>query len=181
MTKHTLFPTRRPRQRGGYVMLIALILLAILSVIGSTSLQGAGLDHQVAIHNQRHMIAVNTADAGVNHARTELVTETPLNEGLDTGDTGLYINATDAETMMEGLDYAHNLGVYTVRAEYVRCGNPPPGYSTETGSNAFRSDYWRMESTSQFRETASGSDINETTAVVYATLRNVEHGGCKVR
>ena len=36
-----------------------------------------------------------------------------------------------AETSFDGLSYSHHLGVYWVTATYHRCGNPPPGYSTE--------------------------------------------------
>ena len=132
-------PTAR-RSRHGYVMLVALLLMAILAVIGSSTLQVAGLDHRIAIQNRKHMMVVNTAHAGTEHARLELQTSDPANEGIDTGpDTwGDFINASEAEAQFAGLNYAHNLGVYWVKATYHRCGNPPPGYSTEVGTSTYR-------------------------------------------
>ncbi len=57
------------RARGGYAMLVALVLIALLTIIGATSLSVAGVDQRVATHNRRHMMALNAADAGTQHAR----------------------------------------------------------------------------------------------------------------
>ncbi len=173
--------------RRGYVMLVALILLAILAVVGATTLSVSGIDQRIALHNRKHMMVMNSADAGTQHAREQLAYQDPADEGWgfvnDTGDatdTGYFVAARDAESYFEGISYAHNLGIYRVSALYERCANPPPGYSTELGSQQFRSDYWRMLSTAEM-EDASYSDINETTATVAATLRKVVHGSCKIR
>lgn len=173
-------PGRRPWRRQGYVMLVALILLAILSVIGATSLSVSGVDQRIALHNRKHMMVLNTADAGVNHARNTLGYENPPDEWYDSGDTGYFVTVVDAETSFEGISYTHNLGVYRVAAIYERCAQPPPGYSTEIGNQQFRSDYWRMESTARMQD-ASYDNINETTATVVSTLRKVVRGTCKVR
>ncbi|MCK6505570.1 hypothetical protein L6R53_19595 [Myxococcota bacterium] len=168
--------------QGGYIMLVALILLAIIAVIGATSLSVAGVDQRIALHNRKHMLVVNTAHAGTEHARWQLEHENPVNEGLDTApDTyGAFVKATDAETSFGGLAYAHNLGVYWVEASYLRCGNPPPGYSTELGKNQFRSDYWEMTSTARMQD-ASYANINETQATAAGIYRKVIRGGCVVR
>ena len=76
--------------------------------------------------------------------------------------------------------YAHNLGVYWVSATYHRCGNPPPGYSTEVGRDGFRSDYWEMKSTARMQDTTF-TNLNETQAVTSAMIRKVVQGTCKVR
>lgn len=173
--------TRRG-DRGGYVMLVALILMAVIAVVGATSLSVAGVDQRIAIHNRKHMMVMNTASAGNDHARWQLQHEPPANEGLDTGpDTfGPYVLATEAEASFGGLSYAHNLGVYWVEASYLRCGNPPPGYSTELGKNQFRSDYWEMVSTARMQD-ASYSNINETQATTAGIFRKVIRGPCVVR
>lgn len=169
------------RGRDGYVMLVALVLLALLAVLGSSSLTIAGVDQRIALQNRKHMMVLNTAIAGTEHARDQLRWEQPINEGLDSGDTADdYITPLDAEDDYEGLDYAHNLGVYWVSATYHRCGNPPPGYSTEIGQNGFRADYWEMLSTARMQDT-SYSNINETQAVTSAMIRKVVQGSCKVR
>jgi hypothetical protein len=88
--------------------------------------------------------------------------------------------ATEGEDSFGGLNYAHNLGVYWVQATYHRCGNPPPGYSTEIGRAQFRSDYWEMKSQARMQDT-SYSNVNETSATTVLLLRKVVKGTCKVR
>ncbi len=182
-------PFGSPRMRGGrrgYVMLIALLMMAILAVIGATTLQVAGVDQRIAIQNRKHMLTVNTSHAGTEHARAELMHRDPVNEGLDTGaDTaGDFVSATTGETNFGGLAYAHNLGVYWVTATFHRCGNPPPGYSTEMGQNKFRADYWEMESTARFQSSATSATTamtNETQARTSSLIRKVKFGTCKIR
>jgi hypothetical protein len=172
--------TISPGKRGerGYVLLVALILMAILSVIGATSLSVAGVDQRIASHNRKHMMIVNSADAGTVHARYELGLAEPEAEWGDSADTAAWIDLTDGEAQFGGIAYTHNLGVYRVEAIYERCSNPPPGYSTEEGSQKFRSDYWRMESTATMRD-AAYQNVNETTAMVVSTIRRVARGSCK--
>ena len=179
------YVTHRRAERG-YMMLVALILMAILTVLGASTLRVAGIDQRIALQNRKHMLTVNTAHAGTEHARDEMRWTEPHDEGIDTNpDTfGDYVGASDAETNFEGVAYAHNLGVYWVTATYHRCGNPPPGYSTELGQNKFRSDYWEMESTARMAETAtsaSSAAINETQATASMLIRHVKFGTCKVR
>jgi hypothetical protein len=169
--------TRRRGERG-YVLLVALILMAILTVVGATSLSIAGVDQRIATHNRKHMMIANAADAGTVHARYSLGLADPLAEWADSGDTAAWINLVAGEAEYQGIAYTHNLGVYRVLAIYQRCSNPPPGYSTEEGSQKFRSDYWRMESTATMRD-ASYQNVNETTAQVVATIRKVSRGSCK--
>jgi Tfp pilus assembly protein PilX len=167
--------------RGGYVMLVALLLLAILAVIGASTLQVAGIDQRIALQNRKHMLVLNTANAGIEHARNTLEDADPSDEGLDTASTAPdFVTASDAETSFGGLTYAHNLGVYWVKATFMRCGNPPPGYSTELGVNKFRADYWMMSSTARMQDTAY-NNINESQATTAAVLRKVKFGSCKIR
>lgn len=177
------FRISRQGERG-YIMLVALIMMAILTVLGASTLQVAGIDQRIALQNRKHMLTVNTAHAGTEHARDEMRWTEPVDEGLDTSSLSDYVGATDAETSFGGVAYTHNLGVYWVSATYHRCGNPPPGYSTELGQNKFRSDYWEMESTARMAETATSlksAAINETQATTSMLLRHVKFGTCKVR
>ncbi len=166
------------RGQRGYVLLVALILMAILTVIGATSLSVAGVDQRISAHNRKHMMIVNSADAGTVHARYELGLADPVAEWNDSADTAAWIEMIDGESMFGGIAYTHNLGVYRVEAIYERCSNPPPGYSAEEGSQKFRADYWRMESTATMRD-AAYQNVNETTATVVATIRKVARGSCK--
>ena len=167
--------------REGYAMLIALILLAVIAIIGATSLSVAGVDERVATHNRRHMIMVNTAAAGTEHARAELMTEDPPNEGWDTADTGpAFVTAAEGEADYVGIDFPMSQGVYEVNAVFQKCANPPPGYSTEAGRTQYRSDFWDMQSVSSYVD-ATYVETNPTKATVVATLRKVVHGSCKIR
>lgn len=162
-------------------MLVALVLIAILTIIGATSLTVAGVDQRVATHNRRHMMVLNTADAGTEHARFLLQSENPLNEGWDTADTGsFFVPKTEAEAQFEGLSFPMNQGVYQVDAVYQKCSNPPPGYSTELGRGGYRSDFWDMRSHATF-EDATFEQVNPTQAVVVSTYRKVMRGSCKIR
>lgn len=176
-------PSRARGSEGGYIMLIALMVMAILAILGVTTLRVAGIDQRVAIQNRKHMLTVNTAHAGTEHARSALMFADPVNEGLDTADTaGDFVAKTTAEASFGGLAYAQNLGVYWVTATYHRCGNPPPGYSTELGGNKFRSDYWEMSSTARFQTSAgSAAPMNETQARTSSLIRKVRFGACKIR
>ena len=173
------FPrVRNARQRRGYVLLVALILIAILTVVGATSLSVAGVDQRIASHNRKHMMIVNTADAGTIHGRHELSLADPDHEWNEAGDTGAWVSLAAGETQFGGIAYTHNLGVYRVMAIYESCSAPPPGYSTEAGNQSFRSDYWRLQATARMRD-AAFSSVNETTALVVSTVRKVHKGSCK--
>ena len=173
------------RKRQGYVMMIALVLIAILAVVGATTLSLAGVDNRIAVYNRLHMVVMNAAHAGTEHARNSLESENPPSENLDSaGDTwGEFVQATEAEANFEGIAFsssAQNLGVYWVEAVYQKCSQPPPGYSTELGNQGFRSDFWNMESTARLQDTTY-SNVNEAQARAVATLRKVVWGACKIR
>lgn len=181
MASSPMHPLARARNRRGYVMLVAMVLLALLAVLGSSTLTIAGVDQRISLQNRKHMLVLNTSSAGNEHARDELRWTNPVSEGIDTGDThDDFINATAGENDFGGLEYTHNLGVYWVSATYIRCGNPPPGYSTEVGRAGFRSDYWLMESTARMQDPID-TNINETQAKTATVLRKVMDGSCRIR
>ena len=171
--------------RRGYVILVAMIIFLLLSIIGTSSLRIAGVDYQIAIRNRKHMLVLNTASGGNEDARAKIQTTLPASEGFTENgyeDTSVddFILQDEAESNFEGLDYTHNLGVYYVEAVYHRCGNPPPGYSTELGRNGFRADYWEMESTGKMTDQLYNNE-NATEAITSTMVRMVMKGGCKVR
>jgi hypothetical protein len=169
------------RSRGGYAMLIAVVMIALLTIIGSTTLTVAGTDEQIATAVRRHHLVMNAADAGTQQARWELRNENPADEGWDTADTGAaFVAEIESQEMFKGVTFPMNQGTYEVSARYAKCSNPPPGYSTELGVAQFRSDFWEMDSTAHFTN-AGFDNVNEMEARVQATLRKVVRGPCKVR
>ncbi len=172
-------------KKSGYVMMLALVLIAVLAVIGATTLSLAGVDNRIAVYNRLHMVVMNAAHAGTEHARNMLESENPANENLDSaGDTWAeFVQATEAESSFGGIAFAssaQNLGVYWVEAVYQKCSQPPPGYSTELGNQGFRSDFWNMESTARLQN-SSYANVNEAQGRAIATLRKVVWGACKIR
>ena len=65
------------RNRRGYVILIALFVLGLLSVLGTTTLNISGIDYQIAIRNKRHMLVLNTASGGNEDARNKIQATLP--------------------------------------------------------------------------------------------------------
>ncbi len=172
----------RASRRSGYVMLVALILISLITVLGTTTLSLAGVDHRIAIYNRHHMVILNASHAGTVHARNVLESEDPPNENLDSsGDTWPeFVQASEGESHYGGISFNQNLGVYWVEAVYQKCAPPPPGYSTEQGNQHFRADFWNMESMARMQD-SSYEDLNETQAQTIATVRKVVHGPCKIR
>lgn len=175
--------------RQGYIMLVAMVLLALLAVMGTSTLNIAGIDQRIAYRNRQHAVVVHTSHAGTEQARDLMRDKVlPSSEGFNQygiEDTAMYITKNLAETDFGALAYhtasgVHNMGVYSVDAVYLRCGNPPPGYSTEQGRNGFRSDYWEMESIATMTDT-SYTNTNASKATISTMIRMVMRGGCKVR
>ena len=178
----------RSEQRG-YIMLVAMVLLALLAVLGTSTMNIAGIDQRIAYRNRQHAVVVHTSHAGTEQARNLMRDKVlPSSEGFNQygiEDTAMYITKGSAESSFGGVAYhtasgVHNLGVYTVDAVYLRCGNPPPGYSTEQGRNGFRSDYWEMESIATMTD-SSYTNTNASKATISTMVRMVMRGGCKVR
>lgn len=175
---------RKRRQRRGYIMAITMVMVVILSIAGTTTLNLSGVDQRIASRNRQHMLVFNTSDAGTNHARNKLKNTQPTSEGFnangaeDTSTT--FVTKAAGETSYGGISYTHNLGVYYVKAVYQRCGNPPPGYSTEQGRASFRSDYWEMKSVGKLTN-SSYTSLNATEAITTTLVRMVMRGNCKMR
>ena len=163
-------------------MLVTLILLALIAVIGATSLSIAGIDHRIAAHNKAYSMMFNTSHAGTEHGRNKLESKDPNSENMDSaGDSWAdWVPMSTGDTMFAGTAFDQNLGAYWVEAVYERCSNPPPGYSTEQGRAAFRADYWTMTSRSRMVDT-SLTDINEMQSTTVSTVRKVVRGACKMR
>ena len=192
----TRFSILRERGQRGYIMLVALVVMAIIAAVGATSLSIAGVDQRIALHNRKYMMMMNTAFAGTDHARNRLETIHPSGENLDSGfgsdsstdglDTERYfVTRTTGNDLYQGSGFgteSQNFGVYWVEAIYLKCGLPPPGYSTEAGPNGFRSDYWAMSATSRMMD-VSGSDSYQNNAEgrAVSVVRNVQRGSCKIR
>ena len=70
------------RSRRGYIMAITMVMVVILSIAGTTTLNLSGVDQRIASRNRQHMLVFNTSDAGTNHARNKLKNTQPTSEGF---------------------------------------------------------------------------------------------------
>ena len=50
-------------------MLVAMVLLALLAVMGTSTMNIAGIDQRIAYRNRQHAVVVHTSHAGTEHAR----------------------------------------------------------------------------------------------------------------
>lgn len=173
--------TRIFASRKGYVLLVALILMGLIGIIGASSLSLAGIDHRIAHHNQKYMMLVTTNHAGADHGRLELAEENPQGENWDSIDSGNFVTMSEGDGEFGGTSFDQNMGVYWVDAVFEKCGNPPPGYSTEQGNTGFRSDYWEMWSSARQMDTTMTSEMNETITTSTQTQRKIQSGPCKFR
>lgn len=170
------------RSRQGYAMLVALILIAIITIVGATSLSIAGVDQRIASYTRRHAAVMDAADAGSQHARMQLMYEQPDNEGWDTETQQIFVDETESEDWFAGEELEVPLGTYEVTASFAKCSLPPAGYSTEQGKTYFRSDFWEMESHAWFENANSGDQaLNPSESRVVSLLRKVKRGSCKIR
>ena len=145
-------------------MLVAMVLLALLAVMGTSTMNIAGIDQRIAYRNRQHAVVVHTSHAGTEHARdlmresaSSLLRKDLISMEMKTLRCLLrrqQVRLILVVSRTKTASGVHNLGVYVVDAVYLRCGNPPPGYSTEQGRNGFRSDYWEMESIATMTDTS---------------------------
>ena len=155
---------RKRRQRRGYIMAITMVMVVILSIAGTTTLNLSGVDQRIASRNRQHMLVFNTSDAGTNHARNKLKNTQPTFEGVNANgaeDTSTTFVTKSSRGNFLWWYFTRTGEVYYVKAVYQRCGNPPPGYSTEQGRASFRSDYWEMKSVGKLTN-SSYTSLNAT-------------------
>ena len=123
------FPFKQRKRQRGYVMIVAMILLALLAVLGTSTLNIAGIDQRIAYRNRQHMVVLHTANAGVEHAREQIQTSLPASEGYDvngTRDSDLYITQTEGDTEFAGYSFGNQtvfleMGIHPVDS-VLRCG-----------------------------------------------------------
>ena len=156
-------------------MLVALLLMALLSIVGASTLRVAGIDNRIALQNRKHMMVLNTSHAGTEHAREKIQDEDPVDENTDTNpDTFAdFVKATEAEAEFEGLAYTHNLGVYwclrciTVVVIRLRAILPSWDKTNITPITGRWSPHGQQEE-------GTYSNINETLAMTSMMVRHVE-------
>ena len=131
-------------------MLVAMVLLALLAVLGTSTLNIAGIDQRIAyeIVNMLLLCILRTQVLKMLMTVCETVYY-PHRKASMNMELKILLCSLQRHLQSEFvLTYhtasgVHNLGVYQVD-EHIIDVESTPGYSTEQGRNGFRSDYWEM-------------------------------------
>lgn len=172
-------PRYRQRRRG-YVMLIALVLFGALTALGATVLRVSSVDERSAYHNIRYLKARHASHAGIVHAETWLMFNTPGNDGWSSPETGWTDSALQSSTAGSDWMYAgypEEQPQYQAFIRYERCSTAPAGFSAEIGSrNRFRTDYYRAMSNGILTKVGY-----QARAEARALVSKAVKGECKIR
>lgn len=170
-----------PRQRGeeGYVLVIALVVMTALTVLGVASMSTTNIDLNITGNLRRTETARYASIAGTEHARLKLA-EGGLPDpsevmyfGESSGTVPYYIDDDEAKILPTTGDDG---STYRVRAQFVKCGGPPSGYSLER----FHSQYFDFISNGYLVDSADAT-IGATQVTSALTVRKVLEGVCYMR
>ena len=130
-----------PRHRGGFALLLAVLLLLMLASIGFAALDTVQRDRQTAGFANRKRIALNAAEAGVARAQQTL------------RDTGTPVVPTTATALGDTTIFPHGQPSYRTDPneanpiESVGVGGMP-GMNLvidQNGAPAYQIQYWRVQ------------------------------------
>ena len=163
MRQATRVQTDRKRESGA-ALLVAVLLLAMLGVIGLASMETVTRDRQVAGFQNRARVAMYAADAGVAHAvgiiRAQAQTLAPGGEAALEGFNPAFPGKGGATNQALGSDFPApgspsygmdpnasdptNVLAAAQAIRYIGKGNPCPGWimSGDVGSVQWREALW---------------------------------------
>lgn len=94
MNTQTTLLTPNARRQQGFVLVVALILLLILTVLGLAAAQSTSMQEQMAGNQRNHALAFEAAEAGLNAAKSGLLQNLWSNAEFASNTNGLYTVAT---------------------------------------------------------------------------------------
>jgi type IV pilus assembly protein PilX len=83
-----------PRQQSGFVLVVALILLLVLTLLGLAAAQSTSLEERMAGNARNHDMAFQAAEAGLNAAQSAVLQGLWDNADYAGNANGLYMLAT---------------------------------------------------------------------------------------
>ena len=131
----------------GYIMIVALIILIMLTIIGTSATNNTSVELKIAANDKFHKIAFFAAEAARGYVATNTNLYGP--ENITVGGTHYFPNETDPYSPYlsdPGLEYT--LGTYQKfkgSVEYRGDSPPPRGSGYEAGK--FRAHIYRLAST----------------------------------
>lgn len=86
-----IFP---PQRQSGFVLVVALILLLVLTLLGLAAAQSTSLQERMAGNARNHDLAFQAAEAGLNAAQSGVLQGLWSNANFAGNENGLYLLAT---------------------------------------------------------------------------------------
>ena len=114
------------RQQQGFVLVLALVLLTVLTLIGVSSMNSASIELKSAANAQQHQIAFNAVSSTIEYAISDAVVKgggTPL----------LNYQTNDTSTQSVLTHIVPNASVLQATLDFVGCLPGAPGSSLEAG------------------------------------------------
>lgn len=94
MHRHTRFPESPQCTQQGFVLIVALILLLVLTMLGLAAAQSTSLEERMAGNSRNHDLAFQAAEAGLNAAQAGILQQLWSNANYAGNGSGLYLLAT---------------------------------------------------------------------------------------
>lgn len=128
--EHNILPSgRRLLNQRGAALIVAISLLAIMSILGTILISSTTTEISLTSNTRNHIRAFNTADRAIEYAMQRAT--------LTTAATDLYVDADAGGTLhRDYIDLGNAVlepvvGENTV--EFVGSGPPPPGFASDAG------------------------------------------------
>lgn len=84
----------RPQRQTGFVLIVALVLLLVLTLLGLAAAQSTSLEERMARNARNHDMAFQAAEAGLNAAQSGILQGLWSNANYASNGNGLYMLAT---------------------------------------------------------------------------------------
>ena len=127
----------RKRRESGAALIVAMMMLAMMGVIGLAALDTAALDQQAAGYQSRKRVSFYAAEAGVAEALANLrSTGTPAVTATTLGDSASFPHGQPVYAQAPGTSI-EKLGSTSVNGMTMNIA--------QGGSSTFSIDYWKFE------------------------------------
>lgn len=120
---------KRPvRKQQGFVLVLAIVLLTVLTLIGVSSMNSASIELKAASNAQQHQIAFNTVQSLIEYSISDAVAKTA------SGATNPLLDYQSNSATTQNLNYTlANAVDLEATLDYVDCLSGAPGSSLEDG------------------------------------------------
>ena len=116
------------REQQGFVLVLAIVLLAALTLVGVSSMNSASVELKAASNAQQHQIAFNTVQSLIEYSISDAVAKTASGAAAPLLD--YQTNSATTQNLNYALDNAADL---EATLDYVDCLSGAPGSSLEEG------------------------------------------------